>query len=106
MLTLENVSLFGKVTFLGYVVSFQGLQVDQEKVKAIKEWPTPKNASEVRSFHELASFYRRFIKDFNTIASPLTNRIKKMNGFKWEEKQGKTFGVNGDISIHHPIQER
>lgn len=45
-----------KITFLGYVVSAQDIEVGQEKVKAILEWPTPKTIIEVRSFHRLASF--------------------------------------------------
>ena len=44
------------IVFLGYVVSAKGIEVDEEKVKAIKEWPTPKSVSEVRSFQGLASF--------------------------------------------------
>jgi hypothetical protein len=46
-----------KVVFLGYVISAKGIEVDEEKVKAIKEWPTPKSITEVRSFHGLPSFF-------------------------------------------------
>ena len=66
------------VVFLGFVVSSKGVQVDEEKVKAIQEWPTPKSVTEVRSFHGLASFYRQFVKDFSTLAAPLNEVIKKM----------------------------
>jgi hypothetical protein len=45
-----------KIVFLGYAVTAQGIEMDEEKVKAIRDWPTPKSVSEVRSFHGLASF--------------------------------------------------
>jgi hypothetical protein len=80
-----------KVVFLGYVISAKGIEVDEEKVKAIKEWPTPKSITEVRSFHGLASFYRRFVKNFSTLAAPLTEIVKKSVGFKWGSEQDRAF---------------
>uniref|UniRef100_A0A2N9I9G7 Reverse transcriptase domain-containing protein n=1 Tax=Fagus sylvatica TaxID=28930 RepID=A0A2N9I9G7_FAGSY len=80
-----------KVVFLGYVVSTKGIAVDEEKVKAIKEWPTTKSITEVRSFHGLTSFYRRFVKDFSTLAAPLTEIVKKSVGFKWGSEQDHAF---------------
>jgi len=77
--------------FLGYVVTTQGIEMDEEKVKAIQDWPTPKSVSEVRSFHRLASFYRRFVKDLSTIAAPLNEVIKKSVEFKWGEEQELAF---------------
>jgi len=80
-----------KIVFLGYVVTAQGIEIDEEKVKAIRDWPTPKLISEVRSFHGLTSFYRRFVKDFSIIAAPLTEIVKKSVGFKWNDERDEAF---------------
>ena len=66
-----------KLVFLSFVVSAQGIQVDEEKIRAIQEWPSPMRVGNVRSFHGLASFYRRFVKDFSSIAALLIEVIKK-----------------------------
>ncbi|RDY08904.1 Retrovirus-related Pol polyprotein from transposon gypsy, partial [Mucuna pruriens] len=89
---LEKCTFFTQeVIFWGFMVGFKGVQVDEKKVKVIQSWPTPTNISNVQSFHELASFYRHFVKDFGTIATPLNEIIKKDVGFKWEEPQEKVF---------------
>jgi len=65
------------VVFLDFIVNKNGVHVDSKKTKAIQEWSTPKNVGEVWSFHGLAIFYRRFVHNFSTLASPLNELVKK-----------------------------
>ncbi|KAK1633014.1 hypothetical protein QYE76_007329 [Lolium multiflorum] len=80
-----------KVIFLGYVVSKHGVEVDVSKIEAIQNWPTPMNVSQVRSFHGLAGFYRRFVPNFSTIAAPLNDLTKKGVIFEWGAAQDHAF---------------
>lgn len=80
-----------KFVFLGFIISAQGIQVDEEKVCAIQEWLSPTSVGNFRSFHGLTSFYQRFVNDFSSIAAPLTKVIKKNVGFRWGEDQEKVF---------------
>ncbi|RDY04107.1 Retrovirus-related Pol polyprotein from transposon 17.6, partial [Mucuna pruriens] len=66
-----------EVVFLGFVVVSHGVKMDEEKVKAIQSWSVPKNVSDMKSFHGLTSFYRCFVKDFNTLVAPLNKILKK-----------------------------
>jgi hypothetical protein len=76
---------------LGYVVFAYGVEVDESKIAAIKNWPTPLNVSQVRSFHGIAGFYRRFVKDFCTVAAPLNELTKKGVQFEWGAAQQNAF---------------
>ena len=78
------------MTFLGYVVTSNGIRVDESKVEAIRSWPIPKSIHDVRSFHRLASFYRRFIRNFSTIIGPMTEVIKGTS-FQWSLRAQMAF---------------
>jgi hypothetical protein len=80
-----------KVIFLGYVVSKHGVEVDQSKITAIQDWPTPMNISQVQNFHGLAGFYRRFVKYFSTITASLNELTKKGVPFVWGAAQDHAF---------------
>jgi hypothetical protein len=80
-----------EVPFLGHVVSPEGIAVDPTKVKEVLDWKPPMFVSEVRSFLELASYYRRFIPNFSKIMKPITELLKKGNKYAWNDVCDEAF---------------
>ena len=71
------------VEFSGMVVSTKGLEMCQDKIQTIQEWPVPSIVKEVQSFLEFANFYSRFISDYSRITTPLITLTGKNKQFEW-----------------------
>ena len=69
------------MTFVGYMVSKEGIGMDPAKVSAILEWPIPKNVKEVQFYLGFANIYRKFIHNYSSLASPLTSLTRKTARF-------------------------
>ena len=96
--------LRSRVAYLGHIVSEEGIQTDPEKTAAIENWPVPKSIKDVRSFLGFTGYYRRFIKDYASIARPLNDllvghgtsaKAKKSkatkSAFIWTDRQQQAF---------------
>jgi hypothetical protein len=73
------------VLYLGHIIGAKGVQVHQEKITAIREWPTLKTLTELRGFLGLCTYYRKFVKGFSQLCAPLTDLTKK-GSFKWNDE--------------------
>ncbi|GJR81791.1 putative reverse transcriptase domain-containing protein [Tanacetum coccineum] len=80
-----------KVQFLGHAIDNEGIDVDPAKIKAIKDWVSPKTPTEIRQFLGLAGYYRRFTEGFSKIDRPMTKLIQKSVKFEWGEKAKAAF---------------
>jgi len=92
-----------EVAFLGHVVSEQGVATDPQKISAVTDWSEPVCLREVRAFLGLASYYRRFVKDFAAIASPLHALTKKGAVFCWTEECRRAFERLKDALTTAPV---
>ncbi|OWZ04564.1 Retroelement pol Polyprotein [Phytophthora megakarya] len=80
-----------EVKFLGHTISAKGLAVDSRKTEAIAHWPAPTNQKQLQSFLGLAGYYRRFIRDYATLALPLGPLVKKEHVWNWDSEQTRSF---------------
>jgi hypothetical protein len=92
-----------RVAFLGHVVTPQGIEVDEAKIEAIKSWPIPATLTQLQSFLGLVGFYRRFVRDFSTIAAPLNDLTKKGVPFYWGAAQEHSFNTLINKLTHAPL---
>ena len=77
-------SLFKKsIKYLGYIISEAGIHTDPEKTDCIRNWPVPETLTELKQFLGLATYYRKFVKDFSTVASPLHHLTQKDKPWQW-----------------------
>ena len=74
-----------EIPILGVIVGKEQVQMEQEKIKAVKEWKTPTKIKEVESFLEFTNFYRRFIQNFSHITR-LLNKLKEKKKWIWTEE--------------------
>ncbi|WMV46656.1 hypothetical protein MTR67_040041 [Solanum verrucosum] len=86
-----------------HVVSAEGVKVDPSKIQAVVDWRPPKSPTEVRSFLGLAGYYRRFVKGFSIIASPLTKLLQKEVKFIWDDKCQESFETLKSLLTQAPI---
>jgi len=80
-----------EVGFLGVIIGPEGIKIEEEKVKEVLEWLTPKCVKGVQKFLGLVNYYRRFIESFASIARPLHDMVKKDKKWDWIERQEKVF---------------
>ncbi|GKG14548.1 putative reverse transcriptase domain-containing protein, partial [Tanacetum coccineum] len=79
------------VQFLSHVIDSKGVHVDPAKIVAIKNWAAPTTPTEVRQFHGLAGYYRRFIEGFSLISKPLTKLTQKDKKYEWGKEEKEAF---------------
>jgi predicted aspartyl protease/transposase InsO family protein len=93
-----------QVKFLGHVVSDKGISMQQDKVGAVRDWPTPSTKVELQAFLGLANYYRRFIHNFSAIVAPLTDATRgDKKAFKWGGPQDLAFEAIKEAFTSAPV---
>ena len=80
-----------KINFLGYIISEEGIEMDQEKIQTVLDWEAPGAVKEVQSFLGFANFYRRFIEGYSKLTRPLTDLTKKSEKYIWSKECQTAF---------------
>ena len=92
-----------EVTYLGYVISKDGIKTDPSKTEVMRSYPTPKSQKQLRQAMGLFNFYRRFVQGFSQIAAPLNTLLGKDAEFKWTRECDEAFNLLKSKLIEAPV---
>jgi len=92
-----------KVNFLGVVMGQGKIEMEEDKVAGVLNWPVPKMVRDVSKFLGLANYYRQFVKDFAKLAQPLNNLMRKEEKWRWGSKQQKAFEQFKQVFTSRPL---
>ena len=92
-----------EVEFLGHRIGREGLTVDPDKVRVVRDWAPLQDVADVRSFLGLAGFYRRFIPDFGRVAAPLTELTKETVAWRWGDAEQRAFAELKRLLTEAPV---
>jgi hypothetical protein len=92
-----------EVSYLGHIITEEGVQPDLKTTESVVNFPVPRNAKDVKSFLGLAGYYRRFIKNFSQISKPLTNLLKKDADFNWSDLCREAFTRLKEVLSKRPL---
>ena len=101
----EKCEFFTKKTaFLGHIITPGKISMDPEKVRSVIEWPSPKNVKELQAFLGLGNYYRKYIKDYSAVATPLFALLKKDTKYEWLDQQEFTFNRLKEAFTQAPVR--
>ena len=92
-----------KVSYLGHVISGEGISPDPTKVEVVQNLSSPKSVKNIRSFLGLAGYYRRFVRAFATVAAPLTDLTKQDRRFDWTTECEQAFHTLKTLISSAPV---
>jgi len=92
-----------EVTYLGHVISKDGVKPDPKKLEAVRQFPRPKTPKNIKQFLGLAGYYRRFIPSFSKLVKPLTNLLKNDTRFEWTSAQEESFEILKQKLCEEPV---
>lgn len=95
--------LQSKISYLGYLITGDGIRADKKGLKAVEDFATPTKVQEVQSFLGLCSYFRRFIKDFSIKAKPLYDLLRKEEKFRFGQKELEVFDTLKEKLINSPV---
>ena len=92
-----------KVEFLGYCVDSEGISTQDRLVRAINEWPVPKNVRHVQQFVGMCNYYRKFIRKYADVMRPITDLLRRKGEFLWSTEQNEAFALIKQKLTNAPV---